>query len=99
MLAYGHARKGDLPADGGKPKVCPKCDLWFSALPRMRVCLPCKRPSERARQAITLERLEERQNPQVKDTYSDALGVTFKPGVPPWRILALEEAAKIDGKL
>lgn len=42
MKAYGHERSRLVPADGGRPKVCPKCDKWFSQRPRERVCTGCR---------------------------------------------------------
>lgn len=43
QITYGFARKRDVPVRGGRPKVCPKCEHWFSAQPRFRVCPGCRR--------------------------------------------------------
>lgn len=94
---YGQHRKRELPADGGKAKVCPRCDLWFSAKPRERICAGC-RPVWRRTLGTLQPPLVNEVNPLVKPYRSSVLGVTFRPGVPLWRILALEEAAKRDGK-
>ena len=42
MKTYGFKLKSRVPADGGKPKVCPRCDHWFSAQPYQRVCDGCR---------------------------------------------------------
>ena len=108
IATHGHARKRDLPADGGKAKVCPKCQLWFSQQPRERVCTGC-RPNWQAAH-MALRRAESQgdpaipgdlvklENAQVAGTRSDVLGITFKPVVPLYRQMALEAAAVIDGK-
>lgn len=49
---YGFARKAELPKAEGNAKVCNRCDLWFLAAPRERVCTACLRPSERAARAV-----------------------------------------------
>lgn len=95
MTARTHSftRKRDVLADGGKPKVCPKCELWFSQQPRERICAGC-RPRSRQTLRITRRQQVNAVNPQVEGTYSDVLALTFKPGVPLWKILALEAAAE-----
>ena len=66
---YGYRTKRQLPADEGKPKVCTRCDLWFLAGFRERVCQGCQTPSERAKraaQATTLTTPVKPENPQVR---------------------------------
>jgi hypothetical protein len=42
-----------VPADDGTdPRVCSRCDKWFAAASRQRVCTGCLTPSERARRAL-----------------------------------------------
>ena len=92
---FGYQTKRDLPAREGSAKLCVRCHLWFLAGPYGRVCDGCKTNFERTK-AITRGASKLLENAQVSGIVSEALGVTFKPGVPLWRILALEEAAKVD---
>ena len=40
---HGIARRSRVPnLPGTKPKLCPKCDAWFAAAPRARVCDGCR---------------------------------------------------------
>ena len=42
----GHKRKRDVPVVAGTTiKPCKKCDLWFAAGKRVRVCDGCQRPA------------------------------------------------------
>jgi len=44
MKSYGHSRKTRVPPIAGTTvKVCGKCNLWFAARPRFRVCDGCQR--------------------------------------------------------
>jgi len=90
---HGYSRKRDLPADGGRPKVCPKCDHWFSQQPRERICAGCRPAWRKTLVAVRVGPVNEASS-QVAGTYSDVLRLTFKPGVPLWRQLALEAAAE-----
>lgn len=55
MKTYGYDRKTKVPAnDNTKPKLCPKCEAWFSALPRARVCDGCQPRWVMARRSQTL---------------------------------------------
>lgn len=41
---YGYARRAGVPdVTGTHPKFCPKCNLWFAAGKRHRVCDKCTR--------------------------------------------------------
>jgi len=42
-----------VPADGGTPKVCRKCKLWFSQQPRERVCDGCRPNYVKARKTAS----------------------------------------------
>lgn len=49
---YGHARKGTVPnPEGTEPRVCGKCDKWFAARARERVCDGCVPASVRTKRA------------------------------------------------
>jgi hypothetical protein len=100
---YGYKTKRGLPARPGNAKVCTRCDRWFLAAPFERVCFGCLRPAERTLRAlkrpaevITPATPKRRENAQVNGTRSEALGVTFKPGVPLSKVLAVEAAAWLD---
>lgn len=57
-ITYGYDRRSKVPAIAGtKPKLCPKCNRWFAAGKRHRVCDVCTR-SNRA----------DLQKPAVKST-------------------------------
>lgn len=100
--AHGFERRRDVPADGGTVKVCPRCDQWFSARPRERVCFGCTpafRRTLKARSRVgVLGSLVNVANAQHIASESGLLGVTFSQPVKVWRGLALEAAACIDGK-
>jgi hypothetical protein len=90
---------------GGKPKVCPKCSLWFGQQPRERICQGC-RPRYAQTLLATRRQAVNAANVQVAGTgnrplgtVSQLLGVVFKPGVSLTRVLALEAAAVADGKV
>lgn len=93
QLTYGFARKRDVPNDGGRPKVCPKCQSWFSVKSRERICAGCRPAYQQARMAVRVGPVKSA-NAQVSGTRSDALSLTFRPGVPLWRVLAFEAAAE-----
>jgi hypothetical protein len=51
--ACGHRRKADVPLTAGtSPKVCGKCDFWFAAASRQRVCNACVPPHRRTLRVI-----------------------------------------------
>lgn len=52
---HGYRHKRDLPAIPGSPKLCPKCDLFFVALPRERMCGGCRTPAQKARSAASMK--------------------------------------------
>jgi hypothetical protein len=94
--AHGYARRRQCP-DPNSAKVCRKCDLWFNPRPRQRVCDGCQPPARRTLAAIRDAGVngESSQAASVPGGhYSDVLCLTFKPGVPLWRILAIEAAAE-----
>jgi hypothetical protein len=48
VRTHGYARKADVPlAAGTRAKVCGKCDAWFAAASRQRLCQGCVRPDQR----------------------------------------------------
>ncbi len=55
--------------DGTAPKVCGKCNEWFAALPRERVCYGCSPARERIKRSakvLTPGRSNERRERQVR---------------------------------
>jgi hypothetical protein len=104
---FGYERRSQVKS--ANPKVCRKCDMWFAPRPRESVCDGCVRPSERSRRAALApdtrpgsslgKTAGQRQGKNsLPGTFSDVLGLTFKPGAPLWRVLALEAAARIDAR-
>jgi hypothetical protein len=63
-------RRYKVPAiNGTAPKVCGKCNDWFAALPRERVCYGCSPARERVKRSskvLTPGRANERTKHQVK---------------------------------
>ena len=63
-------RKYKVPAiNGTVAKVCGRCDEWFAAAPRERICFGCSPAPERVKRSLhplTLGRSNERKNAQVK---------------------------------
>src|SRR5690349_16310716 len=55
--ACGHRRKADVPLTAGtSPKVCGKCDKWFAAASRQRVCNACVPPHKRTLRVLADQR-------------------------------------------
>jgi hypothetical protein len=52
VKTHGYGRKSGVPAlEGTRPKVCARCDSWFAAASRQRLCggcIPRRRRTERA---------------------------------------------------
>lgn len=71
---YGLDRKAQVPAlDDTHAKLCPKCDHWFAAEKRARVCDGCRPASVRAkitadkfRKAATKAAADKLASPQVR---------------------------------
>ena len=63
-------RRYKVPAIAGtKAKLCGRCNEWFAAAPRERVCFGCSPARERVRRSthpLTPRRSNERKNAQVK---------------------------------
>jgi len=95
---YGYRRSREVPVDN--PKVCKTCDLWFAARPRETVCDGCvpahKRVKRLALAGYARTPSRRSQTRRSQGIYSEALAVTFQPGVPLWKVLAFEAAQKID---
>ena len=89
---HGYLRRRDVP--GTNVKVCKTCRKWFSARPREQICDGCVPVKIRVKRLA----LSNHPNPaprvsrnrRSQGIYSEPLGVTFKPGVPLWRVLAFE---------
>jgi hypothetical protein len=95
---YGYRRSRDVP--GPNPKVCKTCDKWFAARPRESVCDGCMPAHKRVKRLAlahhTRTPSRRSQTPRSQGIYSEALAVTFQPGVPLWKVLAFEAAQKVD---
>jgi hypothetical protein len=104
VTTYGYKTKRALPAAEGKPKVCTRCDLWFLAGPRERTCFGCLPASQRTLRAVRTAPpgagtgVRRSRGKAAGHDYlkSAPLGVTFKPGTPLSKVLAVEAAAWLD---
>ena len=94
---WGFKTKRSLPALPGRPAVCKKCDLWFLAGPRERTCTGCLPRFLRAKRAthpVTPGSPRSAVKAKVDTLKSSVLGLTFRPGIPVHRMLAIEAAAE-----
>lgn len=99
---HGYARRRQC-LDPNNAKVCGHCDRWFNPRPRESVCDACvpkkslvQRLAKHPTPIGTTKPAKGRSRDAGQGTKSDYLGLTFKPEVPLWYVLAMEEAARLE---
>jgi len=96
VRTHSYATKRGLPAREGNPKVCNRCELWFLAGPRQRVCEACHTNQERTLHALksALAEGEKLRNPVSGDILWVAYFNSIKPQVRACAELAFQTASE-----
>jgi hypothetical protein len=102
VKTFGFNRQKVVPLlEAASPRVCSKCDLWFAARKRQRVCDGCSPPSRRTLRALTGYQSsgtvsrgkhagQGHRDSGFRQVYSESLGLTFRCPVTDPRAASLE---------